>query len=84
MEFLAGGGRFRARYRCYPMSFLDKPHLEGGDKVVLPPSALDRLGASPAPPRPPPLPPCALGSRAAPAPLSFQGSALLLLRRAGR
>ena len=53
MEFLAGGGRFRARYRCYPMSFLDKPHLEGGDKVVLPPSALDRLGAPPAPPAPP-------------------------------
>ncbi|KAL4459081.1 hypothetical protein ABPG75_013946 [Micractinium tetrahymenae] len=38
-----GGGRFEASYRCYPVSFLDKPEAERGDKVFLPPSALDRL-----------------------------------------
>ena len=43
---LAGGGgssRFEASYRVYPVSFIDKTQLENGDKVVLPPSALDRL-----------------------------------------
>ena len=40
-----GGGRFEASYRCYPVSFLDKQEAERGDKVFLPPSALDRLGA---------------------------------------
>ena len=40
-----GGGRFEASYRCYPVSFLDKPEAERGDKIFLPPSALDRLGA---------------------------------------
>lgn len=40
-----GGGRFEASYRCYPVTFLDKPEAERGDKVFLPPSALDRLGA---------------------------------------
>lgn len=39
-----GGGRFEASYRCYPVSFLDKPEAERGDKIFLPPSALDRLG----------------------------------------
>jgi len=38
-----GGGRYTAKFRVYPVSFIDKPHLEHGDKVVLPPSALDRL-----------------------------------------
>lgn len=38
-----GGGRFVAQYRCYPVSFIDRPQLENGDKVVLPPSALDRM-----------------------------------------
>ncbi|EFN53275.1 hypothetical protein CHLNCDRAFT_136896 [Chlorella variabilis] len=38
-----GGGRFEASYRCYPVSFLDKPEAERGDKIFLPPSALDRL-----------------------------------------
>ena len=41
----AGGGRFEASYRCYPVSFIDKPEAERGDKLFLPPSALDRLGA---------------------------------------
>lgn len=39
-----GGSRFEASYRCYPVSFLDKPEAERGDKIFLPPSALDRLG----------------------------------------
>lgn len=34
---------FEGKYRCYPVSFIDKPHLENGDKIVMPPSALDRL-----------------------------------------
>eukprot|EP00887_Chlorella_sp_A99_P006719 scaffold3.g6719.t1 len=38
-----GGGRFEASYRCYPVSFIDKPEAERGDKIFLPPSALDRL-----------------------------------------
>ena len=42
--FGGGGGRFEASYRCYPVSFLDKPEAERGDKLFLPPSALDRLG----------------------------------------
>lgn len=29
----------------YPVSFIDKPHLENGDKVIMPPSALDRLAS---------------------------------------
>lgn len=40
------GGRFEASYRCYPVSFLDKPEAERGDKIFLPPSALDRLGTA--------------------------------------
>ena len=38
-----GGGRFTASYRAYPVSFIDRPQLELGDKVILPPSALERL-----------------------------------------
>lgn len=38
-----GGGRFEAHYRCYPVTFLEKPEAERGDKIFLPPSALDRL-----------------------------------------
>ncbi|KAM7522174.1 hypothetical protein LguiA_012076 [Lonicera macranthoides] len=34
---------FEQNYRCYPVSFIEKPHLEKGDKVIMPPSALDRL-----------------------------------------
>ncbi|XP_021894577.1 ubiquitin fusion degradation protein 1 homolog [Carica papaya] len=36
---------FRRRYRCYPVSFIDKPHLEKGDKIIMPPSALDCLAS---------------------------------------
>ena len=40
-----GYGRsiFQASYRAYPVSFIDRPQLELGDKVILPPSALDRI-----------------------------------------
>ncbi|KAG7670190.1 hypothetical protein Ndes2526A_g06523 [Nannochloris sp. 'desiccata'] len=41
--FGGGGGRFEARYRCYPVTFIDKPEAEKGDKIFMPPSALDRL-----------------------------------------
>ena len=34
---------FEQNYRCYPVSFIEKPHSEKGDKVIMPPSALDRL-----------------------------------------
>jgi ubiquitin fusion degradation protein 1 len=37
------GGQFEAQYRCYPVTFIDKAEAERGDKVFLPPSALDRL-----------------------------------------
>jgi len=40
-----GGSRFEASYRVYPVSFIDKTQLENGDKVILPPSALDRLAS---------------------------------------
>ena len=42
--FGGGGGSFAASYRVYPVSFLDRPDAEAGDKLLLPPSALDRLG----------------------------------------
>eukprot|EP00271_Cylindrocystis_brebissonii_P004162 TRINITY_DN15710_c0_g1_i2.p1 TRINITY_DN15710_c0_g1~~TRINITY_DN15710_c0_g1_i2.p1 ORF type:complete len:393 (-),score=117.32 TRINITY_DN15710_c0_g1_i2:406-1584(-) len=41
--FPMGGGSFEQSYHVYPVSFIDKPHLENGDKVIMPPSALDRL-----------------------------------------
>ncbi|CAA6655896.1 unnamed protein product [Spirodela intermedia] len=37
------GHTFEQTYVCYPVSFIDKPHLESGDKIIMPPSALDRL-----------------------------------------
>mmetsp|Transcript_25092 Transcript_25092/g.54565 ORF Transcript_25092/g.54565 Transcript_25092/m.54565 type:complete len:348 (-) Transcript_25092:372-1415(-) len=40
-----GGGRFEARYRAMPVAFIDKQSAEFGDKVILPPSALDRLAS---------------------------------------
>lgn len=45
-HFLGGGyhGRFEATYRAFPLAFIDKQSAEYGDKVILPPSALDRLG----------------------------------------
>lgn len=42
--FDRGGDSFKASYRCFPVSFIDKLDAENGDKVFLPPSALDRLG----------------------------------------
>ncbi|OEL26277.1 Ubiquitin fusion degradation protein 1-like protein [Dichanthelium oligosanthes] len=35
--------RFEQIYRCYPASSSAKPHLEDGDKVILPASTLHRL-----------------------------------------
>ncbi|OMO62031.1 Ubiquitin fusion degradation protein UFD1 [Corchorus capsularis] len=40
-----GSSTFEQFYRCYPVSFIDKAHLEKGDKVIMPPSALDRLAS---------------------------------------
>ena len=34
---------FEAQYRAYPVSFIDRSELDKGDKIILPPSALDRL-----------------------------------------
>ncbi|CAM9952888.1 unnamed protein product, partial [Choristocarpus tenellus] len=34
---------FEEQYHCYPVSFQDKEHLEAGDKILLPSSALDAL-----------------------------------------
>ncbi|GJM90392.1 hypothetical protein PR202_ga06669 [Eleusine coracana subsp. coracana] len=39
------GSTFEHTYRCYPASFIDKPQLESGDKIIMPPSALDRLAS---------------------------------------
>ncbi|KAL3850657.1 hypothetical protein ACJIZ3_012539 [Penstemon smallii] len=36
---------FEQNYRCYPVSFIEKAHLEKGDKIIMPPSALDRLAS---------------------------------------
>jgi len=36
-------GSFTASYRAYPVTFIDRPQLEHGDKAILPPSALERL-----------------------------------------
>ncbi|KDP42243.1 hypothetical protein JCGZ_02973 [Jatropha curcas] len=36
---------FEHSYRCYPVSFIDKAHLEKGDKIIMPPSALDQLAS---------------------------------------
>ncbi|KAK1296658.1 hypothetical protein QJS10_CPB15g00575 [Acorus calamus] len=48
-EFFGGfhypGTNFEQTYRCYPASFIDKPQLESGDKIIMPPSALDRLAS---------------------------------------
>jgi len=43
-----GGGygsnrRFEEQYHCYSVAYADKPHLEKGDKILLPPSAFDTL-----------------------------------------
>ncbi|KAI7749126.1 hypothetical protein M8C21_029141 [Ambrosia artemisiifolia] len=39
------GTSFEQSYRCYPASFIDKAHIENGDKIIMPPSALDRLAS---------------------------------------
>ena len=39
-----GGNHFEGTYRAFPLAFIDKQSAEYGDKVILPPSALDRLG----------------------------------------
>ncbi|KAG6538225.1 hypothetical protein ZIOFF_003337 [Zingiber officinale] len=44
-EFNYHGNSFEQTYRCYPASFIDKPQLEMGDKIIMPPSALDRLAS---------------------------------------
>ncbi|XP_027343500.1 ubiquitin recognition factor in ER-associated degradation protein 1-like [Abrus precatorius] len=36
---------FEQMYRCYPVSFIEKSDLEKGDKIIMPPSALDRLAS---------------------------------------
>lgn len=43
-NFPGRGGVFEAKYRVYPVSFIDKNDSENGNKIFLPPSALDRLG----------------------------------------
>ncbi|TYI35209.1 hypothetical protein ES332_A03G060100v1 [Gossypium tomentosum] len=40
-----GNERFEQCYRCYSVSFINKAHLEKGDKAIMPPSALDRLAS---------------------------------------
>ncbi|KAF5745409.1 ubiquitin fusion degradation protein 1 isoform X2 [Tripterygium wilfordii] len=39
------GASFEQTYRCYPASFIEKPQIESGDKIIMPPSALDRLAS---------------------------------------
>ncbi|KAI8006581.1 Ubiquitin recognition factor in ER-associated degradation protein 1 [Camellia lanceoleosa] len=39
------GTSFKQTYRCYPASFIDKPQIENGDKIIMPLSALDRLAS---------------------------------------
>lgn len=41
---MMGHGHFEASYRAFPLAFIDKQSAEYGDKVILPSSALDRLG----------------------------------------
>jgi ubiquitin fusion degradation protein 1 len=36
-------GAFTRQFRAYPVSFIDRADMEKGDKIVLPPSALDSL-----------------------------------------
>lgn len=40
-----GGGFFDQNFRAYPVAFIEKEGAEGGDKVILPPSSLNKLGA---------------------------------------
>ncbi|XP_020219356.1 ubiquitin fusion degradation protein 1 homolog isoform X1 [Cajanus cajan] len=38
-----GTSSFEQIYRCYSASFIEKSEIENGDKIIMPPSALDRL-----------------------------------------
>lgn len=38
-------GPYVARYRCYPVSFLGKDTMEQGNKISMPPSALNELAS---------------------------------------
>jgi ubiquitin fusion degradation protein 1 len=44
-SFGGGGGFFDQNFRAYPVAFIEKEAAEKGDKVILPPSALNILGA---------------------------------------
>ncbi|XP_054777418.1 uncharacterized protein LOC129285673 isoform X2 [Prosopis cineraria] len=44
-EYGNRGTSFEHSYRCYPAAFIDKPQLETGDKIIMPPSAIDRLAS---------------------------------------
>ncbi|KAF7841063.1 ubiquitin fusion degradation protein 1-like protein isoform X1 [Senna tora] len=35
--------QFSNEYRCYPVPFIEKPQMENGDKIIMPPSALHHL-----------------------------------------
>ena len=37
-------GTFQETYRAFPLAFIDKQSADYGDKVILPPSALHKLG----------------------------------------
>ncbi|ESQ51402.1 hypothetical protein EUTSA_v10016960mg [Eutrema salsugineum] len=45
MEMNGDDSSFEQCYRCYPVTFIDKAHLENGDKIIMPPSALNRLAS---------------------------------------
>eukprot|EP00256_Glycine_max_P063000 XP_014632671.1 LOW QUALITY PROTEIN: ubiquitin recognition factor in ER-associated degradation protein 1 [Glycine max] len=38
-----GTSSFEQTFRCYSASFIEKPEIENGDKIIVPPSVLDRL-----------------------------------------
>lgn len=42
--FGPGGGTFEKVYRAMPVAFIDKQSAEYGDKIIMPPSALETLG----------------------------------------
>ncbi|KAG4979693.1 hypothetical protein JHK84_033281 [Glycine max] len=42
-DYRARRAIFQDVYRCYPACFLEKPNLENGGKIIMPPSALLRL-----------------------------------------
>ncbi|WVZ21231.1 hypothetical protein V8G54_008553 [Vigna mungo] len=46
LQFIDGYHRtssFEQTYRCYSASFIEKPEIENGDKIIMPASALDHL-----------------------------------------